>query len=117
MKRKTAVLLATIGLLATLTTVFAAAWYYSGTVSTTSVDWLVTINSIPTETTRYQNVALSGIVYLGPTPQSGVLVTIFLNNTTTGITALTDGSGNWAANYNNTHPAGTLLNFKAGVFQ
>ena len=117
MKRKNAVLLATLGFLSIITFVMAATWYFSGTVSTTSKEWSVTINSIPTESTRYQNIALSGIVSLGGAPQPGVLVTIFLNDTATGVTGLSDGSGNWMAYYNNTQPAGTLLNFKAGVFQ
>ena len=132
MKRKTAVLLATIGLLTTLIIIFAANWYFSRTVTTESVDYVVTINDIPEKTQRYQNVDLNGTVMLETTLKSNMEVTIFLalNSTINEYhmsplpdplvfnpvgTCLTDSTGTWNFSYNNTEPAGTILNFKAGI--
>lgn len=116
------VLLGTIGLLLTTTAVFAANWYYSQEQATESVEWLVTLNSIPAQTTRYQNVPLSGTVKLGTVLQSSVTVHIFLELNSSGSfsdvgTAVTDGTGTFNYNHNNTEPAGTILTFRAGVFQ
>ena len=131
MKKKVVLLLATIGLLATLTFVLAAKWYFSNVVTTESVDWKVTMGNIPPESTRYQNIDLTGTVMLGNTLKSDISVTIFLAlNSTIGPhmspfpdplifnsvgSCLTDSTGTWNFSYNNTEPAGTILNFKAGI--
>lgn len=115
MKRKIAVLLATLALLATLGTVFALQWYYSAEQTSTSVDYTVTMGTIPLTMPRNQITQITGTVLLGSTPQTGVTVTLFLNGTATSYTDATDGAGVWVINYNNTQPAGTLMYFKAGI--
>lgn len=124
MERKTVLLLATIGLVICIGSAVGISMYYSGIETTTSKEWGVSINGIPPETVRYENVSLSGVVKLGNILQSGINVTIYLalNSTDPGDfssvgTDITDTFGAWEFAYNNTEPAGTVLNFKAGVSQ